>query len=318
MSGLSVHMLIRKVDLLSLRLFLGAIEERQIGRAATRENIAASAATKRILDLEDVVGIRLLDRNSRGVTPTPAGEVLAEKVRHIFSTLEEMRRELGDFAEGVRGHVRVASTGAILIQYFAQELGEFVRNFPFIDVEIIDDVNPAVVQAVRSGQADLGIFVADPAIDCEGLDCVPYRSDRLVVVHPLDHAFAQKASVTLADVMQERFIGITPTTTIMSRIRDEARASGRELEPKYSVNSVEAARSLVQAGLGVSIQPEWMLSIEDFERVGTVSIDEPWAKRNFFIGRLANKPLSAAAQLLIDQISGPLNKTDEEQAEPLA
>lgn len=303
MSGLSVHILIRKIDLLTLRLFLAAIEEQQIGRAAAKENIAASAATKRILDLEDVVGLRLLDRIPKGVVPTEAGRILASRLESIFSDLEGIRRDLSEFEEGLRGHVRVAATGAIIIQHLAREIGDFVHSFPFIDVEIQDDVNPAVIQAVRNGEADIGVFAMAPNIDYDGLDMLPYRDDHLVVVHPLNHMFAQKANVTMDDILEERFIGIMPTTSIMSQIREAAKARGRELEPKYSVNSVEAARSLVQAGLGISIQPEWMLSVQDLERVGVVSIDEPWARRHFRIGRLANKPLSAAAKLLIDQLS---------------
>ena len=71
MSGLTIHALVRRVDLFSLKLFLTAIEEGQIGRAAAREYIAPSAATKRIQDLEDLAGVKLFDRNAKGVVPRP-------------------------------------------------------------------------------------------------------------------------------------------------------------------------------------------------------------------------------------------------------
>ena len=73
--------LIRQVDLFTLRLFLSAIEEQQIGRAAIRENIAASTATKRIQDLEEIAGVRLLERTPKGVSASPAGAVLARPGR---------------------------------------------------------------------------------------------------------------------------------------------------------------------------------------------------------------------------------------------
>jgi DNA-binding transcriptional LysR family regulator len=297
-------MLIRKVDMLTFRLFLSAIEERQIGRAAAIENIAPSAATKRIHDLEELVGLKLLERNPKGVVPSKAGLVLARQLKALFANLEDMRRELSECTEGVRGHVRVAATGAIIIQHLARELGEFTRNFPFIDVEIFDDVNPAVVRAVKNGDVDFAVFIATPDLDRSDLSTVSYRTDELVAVYPIGHAFSEKTSVTLADLLQERLIGIRPTTSLMSQISNAAREIGRKFEPRYSVAGVEAARSLVEAGLGVTIQPECMLSIEDFERVAIVSIAEPWARRRFEIATKKDRALSAAARLLIKQLTG--------------
>src|SRR5262245_45086075 len=101
--------LIRQVDLFTLRLFLSVIEERQIGRAAIRENIAASTATKRIQDLEEIAGVKLLERTPRGVAPSPAGDVLSRHVRAIFGHLDDMRTEISAFSDGVRGELVVAS-----------------------------------------------------------------------------------------------------------------------------------------------------------------------------------------------------------------
>ncbi|MFT3975790.1 MAG: LysR family transcriptional regulator [Sphingomonas bacterium] len=297
-------MLIRKVDLLTLRLFLAAIEERQIGRAAALENIAASAATKRIHDLEETVGIKLLERNPKGVVPSQAGQVLANRLRLMFESLEDARRELSEFATGERGHVRVGATPAIIIQHVARELGEFKRHFPFIDVDIQEGFNPANIRALKNGDLDMAVFISQPDIDRSGLATVHYRSDKLVAVYPIDHAFSEKTSVTLDDLLGEKLIGIDPATSLMQRLCEATRALGQTLEPAYNVSSVEAARSLVEFGLGVTIQPECMLSIEDFDRVAKVAIAEPWAVRQFDIATPLNRPLSSAAELLMRQFSG--------------
>ena len=93
-----VH-LIRQVDLFTLKLFLSVVEEGQVGRAAARENIAASAATKRVQDLEEIVGVPLFDRNPRGVIPTAAGLVLARHLTQVFGTFEDIRRDISEFTE---------------------------------------------------------------------------------------------------------------------------------------------------------------------------------------------------------------------------
>ncbi|HSW19734.1 MAG TPA: LysR family transcriptional regulator, partial [Ramlibacter sp.] len=150
MTVLSAHALTRRIDLFTLRLFLTVVEEQQIRRAALRENIAPSAATRRIQELEDVAGIQLFERHPNGMVASPAGEVLARHVRQLFAGLDLMGREVAQFTEGVRGHISISSTSAIIVQLLAPAIAEFSRQFPFIDIELQEDANVNVVNAVAS------------------------------------------------------------------------------------------------------------------------------------------------------------------------
>jgi DNA-binding transcriptional LysR family regulator len=296
-------MLIRKVDLLTLRLFLVAIEEKQISRAAARENIAPSAATKRIQDLEDMVGGKLLERRPTGVTPTAVGQLLATHARRIFDHLEEFRRELDDVSEGVRGQVRLAASKGILIRHLAREIGIFTANFPLVEIEIQEDINPNVYAALLAGDADLAFLVAAPDLVSDAIEAIPYRKDRLVAVYPLGHPFSTKTSVSLADLLDAELVTIPSGTTLMTRLHEAARRVGRSVQSRLSVASVEAAQSLVRAGLGVTIQPDFMLSSDDLETLGTVPIAEDWAQRDIQIGVRKDRPLASAASLLIRQLT---------------
>src|SRR5690606_31710077 len=104
-------------DLFTLKLFLSAAEEQQIGRAAIRENIAASTATKRIQDFEEIAGIQLLERTPKGVVATAAGEVVLRYIRKLFADLDGMRGEIAAFSEGLRGEVFVASARSIFVPF---------------------------------------------------------------------------------------------------------------------------------------------------------------------------------------------------------
>ena len=303
MNGLNIHLLIRKVDLLTLKLFLAAIEERQIGRAAARENIVASAATKRIQDLEDLADTKLLERNPKGVLPTPAGQVLARHIRRIFDSLDDMRRDIGEFSDGIRGQVRISATPGSIIQFLAHEIAEFSRNFPLVDVELLEETNPEVLRAVVTGNVDIAVFIASDDLSTEGLDVQDYRSDRIVALVPQGHRLSKKSSVSTTDLLEENFVGITPSTTMMGWMRDSARKSGGKFVPKYNVNSVEAARSLVRAGLGVAIQPGGMLMVEEYDRLVVIPIAEPWALRRIQIATQSGRPLSTAMRTLIRQFT---------------
>lgn len=303
MAGFSLHNLTRRVDLFTLRLFLTVVEEQQMRRAALRENITPSAATRRIQDLEETAGIDLFERTPSGMVPSPAGEVLARHVRSMFENLEVMRREIAEFTEGVRGHIRISSTSTIIVQFLAREIAEFTRDFPFVDIELLEDANTNVIGAVATGKADVAMFYATDDIDRAAFEIIEYRTDRLVAVVPLGHSLGVRASVTTRDLLEQNVIGISATTSMMTQLSNAAVALGRELNVKYRVNSIEAARSLVKAGLGVMIQPESMLPVEDLNKVMLVALDEPWALRRLCIGTRYGDPLTAATKAFVAQLT---------------
>jgi DNA-binding transcriptional LysR family regulator len=303
MTMLSVHNLTRRVDLFTLRLFLTVVEEQQMRRAALRENITPSAATRRLQELEEVAGIDLFDRLPGGMIPTSAGEVLARHVRLLFANLDIMRREMAEFSQGVRGNITISSTSTIIVHFLAREIAEFARDFPLVDIELQEDANANVVSAVASGKADVAMFYATDDIRSEALDIVEFRTDRLVAVVPRTHLLARRASVTTRDLLEENLIGIAPHTSMMTQLRNAASLLGSELRVKYRVSTIEAARSLVKAGLGVTIQPESMLLTEDVDKVALVALDEPWALRRLCIGTRRGELPGAAARAFIARLT---------------
>lgn len=291
--------LIRQVDLLTLRIFLSAVEDKQIGLAAARENVAASTATKRIHDLERITGIELLERGPKGVVPTPAGEVLARHVRSIFGSLDEIRSEISDFVDGVRGDVTIASAGSILAACLAEEIGEFSRQHPQVRLRIQEVQNDQVVRQVARGDADIGIYAASRALDLGNLQVTPWRSDRIVAVLPPQHPLAARTRVSMRDLLAENLVVLD---ALLPAFDEAARRLGDSFEPAFLVRSGTAALSLVEAGLGVTAQPECFVGPEWRERVAVVQIDEPWAERRLQVAVLGGRGMSAAVRALRAQL----------------
>ncbi|MGV9423313.1 LysR family transcriptional regulator [Streptomyces sp. NPDC003656] len=291
--------LIRQVDLFTLRLFLSAIEERQIGRAAIRENIAASTATKRIQVLEDIAGIQLLERGPKGVVPSPAGAVLARYVRQIMDSLEDMRSEITEFTDGVRGDLAIASARTIFVPYLARELGEYSREHPLVALSVHDVENVDIVQQVVHGEADIGVFAAAYELDLDGVDVTPYRQDRLVALVPRNHWLSERTSVTFQDLLLENLIAVP---SMLGAYRAAARRLEQECEPSYTVRSAGVAISLVRAGLGVTVQPECLVTREVQASAAVLELAEPWAVRKIHIATPRGRVLSPAARGLVRQL----------------
>ncbi|WP_198968735.1 LysR family transcriptional regulator [Xylophilus sp. ASV27] len=290
---------IRQVDLFTLRLFLSAVDEQQIGRAAIRENIAASTATKRIQDFEEIAGVPLLERTPKGVVATPAGEVIVRYIRKLFSDMDDMRAEIAAFGEGLRGEVFVASARSIFVPFLSRELGNFARDFPQVDLVLRELENTAIVQAVIQGDADIGVFAMAPGLDLGGINTHPYRTDRLVAVVPEAHPLAAHASVSFEELVPENLIVISAMHATFAKA---ARKLGGEYKPKYSVRSTGVAMSLAQARLGVTVQPECDVVQAQIDGVVAVPMSDAWARRIVQIATPRERTLSPAARALLEQL----------------
>lgn len=189
----------RRIDLTSLQLFVAVCELGSIGRAAEREFIAASAVSKRLSDLETTLGTALLYRHTRGVDLTPAGESLLHHARSVLFSLEKMQGELSEYADGVRGHVRVHASISAVVQFLPEDLGRFIRQHGEVKIDLEEHLSSEVVRAVQEGAADLGICHA-AAVSRGALDDLqlrPYREDQLALVVPRGHALAGHTNTSL-------------------------------------------------------------------------------------------------------------------------
>jgi DNA-binding transcriptional LysR family regulator len=145
-------------DLLTLQLFTAVAECGNIAQASTLHNIAASAVSKRIADLEYGMGVPLLYRRHRGVALTPAGEVLLRHARAIAHMAERMSADMSEFASGVRGHVRIAANISAIAQFLPDDLASFVNANPDVRIELREENSDTILGLVREGLADLGIY----------------------------------------------------------------------------------------------------------------------------------------------------------------
>jgi DNA-binding transcriptional LysR family regulator len=290
---------ITKLDLLSLRLFLTICEEKSIGRAAERESIAPSAVTKRVQELEYLFDVKLLYRNAKGTVPTPVGEALAEHARDIFRLVEGIRTDLSEFAEGVKGHVRVAAIPSALVGFAAADLREFTLAHPQVELDMRELASADVTHAVATGTVDVGIYAAPPSIDAE-VESYFYRKDELRLLVPSQSPLAARNAVSFAELLEEEFIGVHENSSVMSQIRRAATGIGRQFTPRYQVQSNEVARAMVAAGFGITLMPVGMAHSRDADSTAVVALAEDWAKRELRICTRKGMPMPAPVRQLLD------------------
>lgn len=287
-------------DPISLRLFIAVCEERNIANAAKREAIVPSAVSKRISQMEQEAGVQLLERGRRGVTVTAAGGALWRYARESLQLLDRMQAELGAFADGVQGHVRVFASKSAVAQVLPEDISLFAKRYRDVRVSLEEREIWEVVRGVEEGRADIG--VCWDAVDLRGLKTFPYHRDHLaVVVHP-DHPLAKRTSVSFEDTIDFEHVDIVARSIMQTMQRSVAAAAGKQMRYRIQVSTVDAAYRIVAAQLAVAIIPQEEAStIQQTLGLKVIPLSNDWAKRQFVVA-VRDKGLSRPAQLLLESL----------------
>ncbi|SEJ87791.1 LysR family transcriptional regulator [Paraburkholderia diazotrophica] len=291
----------RRLDLTTLQLFIAVYEEGTLTRAAEREAIAVSAASKRLLELEQAVGATLFQRNARGMTLTPAGETLLHHARRVMRGIENIGIELAGHASGVRGYVRMMANLSAIVEFLPEDLRAFLAVNERVKIDLEERPSGGVVEAVADSLADLGICSGEA--DARGLEATHYRHDALCVVMRDDHRLAERTSVAFAETLDSDHVGLHSASSINARTHMAARQAGKPLKLRIHVPGFDAVCRMIQAGMGVGVLPINVYRIMG-RPLGLVSValEDDWAERDLIIVTRDAARLSPVAKLLFDHL----------------
>ena len=292
---------LHRLDLVSLSLFALIVRTGSISRGAELCHLALGAASKRISDLEAALGVELLERHSRGVTLTSAGQALHEHAKRILDDVDHLAAELSDYAAGIVGVARLWANTSAIIQFLPREIASFTAANPGIRIELEERNSDEVVMAVLDGRADFGIF-ADRTPQL-GLQVTAYRQDHLVLVVPNKHPLARRKAIRFEEALDFDFVSLSIGTSLAERLRLETDALGKRLKLRIQVRSFDAMCQMVAAGLGVAVLP--VAAIQPHLRsMGLRKIDltDPWVDRGLLIGARDLGALPRPARLLVDHL----------------
>lgn len=297
-----------KLDPISLRLFVAVMEENAIARAAAREHIAPSAASRRLAELEAQLQVELFTRSNRGSSPTAAAFALLNMARGVLNEMDGIALQMKDYAQdggkGLRGHVRVMANISSITQFLPAQLQSFLSQYPLVDVRLQERVSTDIARAVEDNEADIGLL--NNGSYGSKIRLRPYRRDRLAVVVPLAHALARKRRLRLAQVIEHDLIGMHADSALNHLITRAAADQGLQPRLRMKVTGYDALCLMVASGLGIGILPEGSARLY----TGTlplrcIALDEPWAERQLMLCLRSQDALSPVAQLLVEHLCLP-------------
>jgi DNA-binding transcriptional LysR family regulator len=290
---------LHRLDLVSLSLFTLVVRTGSISKGAELAHLAVGAASKRISDLEAAVNAELFERHSRGVTLTAAGEALHRHAQRILHGVDQLAAELSDHAKGVTGVVRLWANTSAITQFMPADLASFSLLHPGIRIQMNEADSHEVVLAVLEGRADLGVFAdRTPAL---GLQTMPYRQDRLVlVVHPA-HPLAARRRIRFAEAASYDFVSLSEGTSLAQRLMLASGQIGVALRIRIHVRSFDAMCQMVAAGLGIAVLPGSAVQLL-VKALGLrkLELTDDWVDRQLLLGARDLAALPRPARSLLD------------------
>src|SRR6476661_5983562 len=290
-----------RFDLTDLSLFRHVVEAGSITHGAERAHLALAAASTRIRHMEEALGASLLVRSRGGVTPTQAGRTLLQHARTILGQAERLREDLGAYAGGHAGQVRVLSNTNALTEFLPETLSSFLAAHPNVSVDLQERLSDEIVGLIAEGVADIGVVAG--TVDVGGLETYPYRSDRFVLVVAKDHPLAKRNRIAFSEVLEHDFVGLDRASALQRFLADKAARIGRSIRLRIQLRSFDGVCRLVERNVGVGIVPEttarWAAKTMEIK---AVELTDHWALRDLTICVRDYKALPPYARQLVDHM----------------
>jgi LysR family transcriptional regulator, transcriptional activator of the cysJI operon len=251
------------VESFRLKVFRVAAEELSFTRAAEKLFLTQPAVTMQVKNLEDELRLRLFDRTGQRLALTPAGTILRDYATRIAALCVEAEQELAALRGETVGRLALAASTTIAQYLLPAIAGAFIREHPGVDLEIMSANTAGAVAALVEGRVRLAL-IEGPAGRSD-VKTEPFIEDRLPLIAPPGHEWAEAGIIDSAKlasaplILRERGSG---TRDVVERALRKAGLGLKKLRVVMELDSTEAVKSAVRAGLGVGFVSEWALSRE--------------------------------------------------------
>ena len=241
------------VSLRQLRVFLAAAQERNFSRAGNAVGLTQPAVSRSILELESTLGLKLIDRTTREVVLTEAGQSLAARLPRVLDELDQTLLDVRGFASARRGKVRVASSPTLSANLMPACIAACTRQEPDIELVLLDRVQQDALDSVRSGEVDFGVVI-EPS-SCDDLTVETILSEPFVLVVPKGHALSRRHGVPWS-ALQGRPLVLLDHSSGSRRLIDQALAEhGVQAVVAQQLGHPTTVFRMVEAGIGISVMP---------------------------------------------------------------
>lgn len=255
------------MDMRHLRCFVAVSEELHFGRAAERLHLTQPPVSLAIKELEEELGVTLLERTSRRITLTRAGEDALRDARAVLAAADTMRRRAREAAQGLMGSLSIGFISLPAYSFLPPTLRSFTEDYQGVKVSLQEGTTDQIIHDVENGSLDVGMVFRIPDLPA-ALSSRLVHMEPLVVALPESHPLAGSSRVALEKLSQERFLGFERHQGPLMFDAIVATCMRHGFSPKlFPARQMHTIVSLVSGGIGVALVPG---SVRALHREGVV------------------------------------------------
>jgi DNA-binding transcriptional LysR family regulator len=305
------------VNLKSLKIFCDIVSRRSFSRAAEDNGVSQSAASQVVGQLESHLGVRLIERSKRPLSPTREGQAFFDGCRKLIAAYDALEDQVRTLHDEVAGRVRVAAIYSVGLHHMSRYVQEFMSRHPKANVRL-EYLHPdRVIESVEQGQADIGI-VSYPR-STRALEAEPWREEPIVLVCAPGNAFAGRVQVSLGELHGQRMVGFDSDLVIRHELDRALAAANAEPAVVMEFDNIETIKRAVEIDAGLALLPEPTVGRElAAGTLCTVRLGGEELVRPLGIIHARGKPLAPTVERFVELLRGHARDMDAIAAAPAA
>lgn len=296
-------MTLHNISTKQLHAFIALKELRHFTRAAERCHLSQSAFSSLIGKLEESVGARLFERDTRNVRLTPEGELFAEVARSLYEEINAAFDNMSDYVARRRGRVAIAALPSLAANGLPEVIAAYGKRYPGVAISLHDSLSDECLNMLRQGKVDFALTAPGPNLT--EFETRTLCSDPFYLVCRRDHRLAGRNRLMLSDLSGCEMVHLAKSTSVRQHV-DLLLRDVPTVHTGLEVEHLATVAGLVQHGLGVALVPE--LTLFQFRLLDLVAIpvDAPDVVRPIFIVKQKDRSLSIAAQGMLEMLESCL------------
>jgi len=289
-----------RVDTLGLEAFIAIADRGGFQKAADALHLTQTALTRRLQNLESLLGVTLVERTTRSVALTPTGRDFLPQGRRLLAELTTALIEIRETGKARRGDVSIACVPSAGVQFLPSVIERYSAQYPDNRIKILDHASSDVADAVLRREAEFGINIAER--DRPELTRAPLLEDRFVLICRNDHPLAKRSALPWKRLEAHRLIFAGAQSNNRPLLDHALAAAQVSLRSFYEVQRSSTALGLVAAGVAAAVVPRLALQPGAYPTIRIVPLTNPAVSRKLVLISRRKAQLSPAARALYDMI----------------
>lgn len=258
------------MELRDLKSFIEVANYKSFTNAADHSYLTQSSLSKAIKKLENELGVELFDRSTRHLFLTDAGEVVYKQSQKALAVLAEMNLLLDDLRNVTTGEIKIGIPPLIGTLIFPKIANDFYKHYPNVSLKLVEQGAKLIGRLVEEAQIDVGIVVLP--VNEEKLHISPFIQDDFVLFLHKDHKLAQRASITLNELRDEKFILFSKDFTLHDYIIKTCEKNGFTPSISYQSSQWDLIIELVSSKLGITLLPKSIYKKQNNKNIKIIEI----------------------------------------------